>query len=429
MSGISRRAFLGWVSASSVLGWSGCSTHKPKPTKTTALANAKVVVIGGGFGGATAAKYLKLLDPKLKVTLIERNNYYLPCPGSNEVIASLKRAKELKLDYKNLVKSRDVESITAEVTGLDAHGRQVLLADGSKVPYDRLIVAPGIDFRWDAIPGYDEDASLIAPHAWKAGPQTALLRRQLRALPNGGVVMIMVPQNPYRCPPGPYERASLIAHFLKQYKPRSKVLILDAKTQFSKQALFQQGWRELYPGMVEWISIEKEGEIERVDASKRIIHTSFGDHRAKVLNVIPPQKAGKLAHLAGLADASGWCPVDTRTFESSLIPGVHVIGDACNAAPMPKSAFAANSQAKVCAAAVIDLLMEREPGAPSLINHCYSFLSPDYAISVTGVYEYSARDKALIATSTGETPANGDHAAEAEHARDWRSFFTQEVFG
>lgn len=429
MAGLSRRTFLGWASAAGLLGLTGCAGKKAKPLKSTA--NARVVVLGGGFAGATAAKYLRMLDSQLKVTLIERNKYYLSCPGSNEVIACVKgkHSKDLRHDYKALIQTHGIDSVTAEASGIDVRGRTVILADGSRIPYDRLILAPGIDFRWNAIEGYDEEASLIVPHAWKTGPQTTLLRRQLRAMPNGGVAVIVVPENPYRCPPGPYERASLMAHFLTQFKPRSKVLILDAKTQFSKQALFQEGWRELYPGMVEWISAEKEGKIERVDVAKRTVHTQFNDYRADLLNVIPPQKAGKLAQLAGLADESGWCPVDPKTFESTLAPGIHVIGDACIADPMPKSAFAANSQAKVCAAAVIDLLKNRDPDSPSLINHCYSFLSPEQAISITGVYEYSASEKRLTATSAGETPPHGDRRQEAEHARSWQTLITQDVFG
>lgn len=426
MAEITRRRFLAWASTAGLIGLMGCAGKKRRTSKSAA--NSRVLVLGGGFAGASAAKFLKVLDPAIKVTLIERNKYYLSCPGSNHVLASLDRAKNLRQDFKALARNHGIELVTAEAVGLDVRQRTVALADGSRVPYDRVIVAPGIDFRWGAIEGYDEAASLVAPHAWQAGPQTTLLRRQLRAMPNGGVVVITVPENPYRCPPGPYERASLIAHFLKQYKPRSKVLVLDAKTQFSKQALFQQGWKELYPGIIEWISSEKEGKIDRIDVDRRIVHTEFSRHRADVLNVIPPQKAGRLAQIAGLADASGWCPVDPRTFESTLAPGVHVIGDAAIATPMPKSAFAANCQAKVCAAAVVDLLTENEPESPILINNCYSFLNPDYAISITGVYGYSAGEKQLTALSTGETPPNGDRQKEAENARNWRSLFMREVF-
>lgn len=427
MAKLSRRSFLSWASTVGLIGLMGCAGKKRRTDKSAA--NSRVLVLGGGFGGATAAKFLKMLDPTVKVTLIERNKTYLSCPGSNQVVAGLDRRKNLQHDYKALVRNYGIEFVLAEAVGIDPHHRSVSLTDGSKVPYDRLILAPGIDFRWDAIEGYDEAASLVAPHAWQAGAQTTLLRRQLRALRNGGVVIITVPENPYRCPPGPYERASLITHFLKQFKPRSKVLVLDAKTQFVKQALFQQAWRQLYPGMIEWISSEKEGKIDRIDADQRIVHTEFGRHRADVLNVIPPQKAGKLAQIAGLTDASGWCPVDPRTFESTIAPGVHVIGDAAIATPMPKSAFAANCQAKACAAAVLDLLTDNEPESPILINNCYSFLNPDYAISITGVYGYSSGERQLTTLSGGESPPNGDREKEAEHARSWHGLLMKEVFG
>jgi sulfide dehydrogenase [flavocytochrome c] flavoprotein subunit len=427
MTGISRRDFLGWAATAGLLGLMGCAGKKARHPKSNP--NARVVVLGGGFAGATAAKYLRLFDPLVKITLIERTKFYLACPGSNEVVANLKKGqKDLLHDYKALTKNHGIEFVTGEASGIDTRQRAVVFTDGARVPYDRLIVAPGIDFRWNAIEGYDEDASQIVPHAWKAGPQTTLLRRQIRAMRNGGVVVITVPDNPYRCPPGPYERASLIAHFLSQYKPRSKVLILDSKTAFSKQAAFQQGWKELYPGMIEWISSEKQGRIERVDPEERVVHTEFGKYRASVLNVIPPQKAGRLAEVAGLADASGWCPVDPLSFESTLAPKVHVIGDACIATPMPKSAFAANSQAKVCAAAVLDLLADVEPEPPTLINHCYSFLDPDNAISITGVYGYSSREKNLTTLSSGETPPGGDYRREAEYARSWQDIFMRQVF-
>jgi len=428
MAQISRRSFIKWASTIGALGVFGCSINYPHSPRLR-LEKARVVVVGGGFAGASAAKYLKLLNRALEVTLVERHAHYLSCPGSNEVIAGLKRLEELHWKYDVLRNVRGIQTVKAEVQAIDVERRTVRLADGSAIPYDRLIVAPGIDFRWDAIDGYDETASASAPHAWQAGAQTMLLHRQLRAMPNGGLVLITAPPNPYRCPPGPYERASLIAHFLKHHKPRSKVLILDAKTQFSKQSLFFQGWKELYPGMVEWISAEKEGKIERVDAGSRVVYTEFDEHRVDVLNVIPPQKAGELAHRAGLTDQSGWCPVDPKTFTSTLVPNVHIIGDACTATPMPKSAFAANSQAKACAVAVIDLLQGRESGYPSLINHCYSFLQPDYAISITGVYEYSQTEKQLKAVSTGESPMNGDRRREAEHARNWQKVIAVDAFG
>ena len=426
MTGVTRRQFLASAAATGFLGLAGCAGRRLRHAKPNA--NARVVVLGGGFGGATAAKHLRLFDPLVKITLIERHKVYLSCPGSNEAIAGLRRARALRHNYKELVGNYGIDLVTAEAIGIDLRQKAVNLADGPSVPYDRLIVAPGIDFRWDAIPGYDEAASEIVPHAWKAGHQMTVLRRQLRAIKNGGVVIITVPENPYRCPPGPYERASLIAHFLSQNKPRSKVLILDAKTAFSKQAAFQQGWKELYPGMIEWISAEKQGRIDSIEPARRIVHTEFGQHRAAVLNVIPPQKAGRLAELAGLTDASGWCPVNPLSFESTLAPGVHVIGDACIATPMPKSAFAANAQAKVCAGAVLDQLAGIEPEAPTLINNCYSLLGPDDAISVSGVYGYSKSDRTLTALSAGESQPGSNRRREAQDAHSWYELFMREVF-
>jgi sulfide dehydrogenase [flavocytochrome c] flavoprotein subunit len=422
MPGLTRRTFIVAVGTAGALSLFGCAGKTRNATK------AKVVVIGGGYGGATAAKYLKIFDPSLEVTLIEKKTGYLSCPGSNAVLAGWHELEWLRRSHDSLHEDHGVRLVRGKAVGIDAKRRIVRLKDGAELPYDRLILAPGIDFRWGAIEGYDEAASRIAPHAWKAGPQTTLLRNQLEAMRDGGVVLITAPANPYRCPPGPYERASLIAHYLNHHKPKSKVLILDAKTQFSKQALFLKGWQTLYPGMVEWISAGQEGSIERIDAQRRIVFTEFNEHRSDVLNVVPPQKAGTLAQESGLADESGWCPIDPHSFASTLQPHIHVIGDACVATPMPKSAFAANSQAKVCAAAVVGLLRDREPGPPSLINHCYSFLAPDYAISITGVYEYSGREGQLVATSTGETPMDADRRREAKFADSWRINIAADTF-
>jgi len=416
-----RRAFLAWLGACGI-GASGCSFNPFR------WGSAKVVVVGGGYGGATAAKYLKLLDPSLDVTLVDKRNSYLSCPGSNEVLAGWRELDSLRRDYRRLRHRHDLTVVQAEVQGIDADRRVVRLGKGEELDYDRLILAPGIDFRWKAIDGYGRAASLRVPHAWTTGPQTKLLQKQIQAMDDGGVVLITVPTSPYRCPPGPYERASLIAAYLKRYKPRSKVLILDAKTQFSKQKLFLKGWQDLYPGMVEWISAEKEGQIDHVDVLRRVVHTEFNEHKANVLNIIPPQRAAPIASETGLTDASGWCPVDPTSFASSRVPHVHVIGDACIATPMPKSAFAANSQAKVCARAIVEQLQERDPGPPSLINHCYSFLATDYAISVTGVYELARGKKELVAAASGETPMDADRRQEARFARDWQLNIRADTF-
>ncbi|HEU5319159.1 MAG TPA: NAD(P)/FAD-dependent oxidoreductase, partial [Methylomirabilota bacterium] len=317
-------------------------------------------------------------------------------------------------------------------TAVDAPTRSVTLADGARLPYDRLVLAPGIDFRWGALPGYDEAAAERLPHAWRAGPQTLLLRRQLEAMADGGLVVMAVPANPFRCPPGPYERASLIAHYLKTRKPRSKLIVLDAKDTFSKQRLFQNAWTELYPGLLEWVPLSKGGKVTSVDPATLTLVTDFGRHTAAVANVIPPQKAGRIAEAAGAADRSGWCPIDPVTFESTLQTGIHVIGDAAIAGAMPKSAFAANSQAKTCAAAVARLVAGQAPIAPKLINTCYSLIAPDYGISVAGVYQPSGGQLAEVSGSGGVSPAEaprGARAAEAVLAEAWFRTITGEVFG
>jgi sulfide dehydrogenase [flavocytochrome c] flavoprotein subunit len=403
---------------------------RAEPGRRTPSSRFRAVVVGGGYGGATAARYLRLLNPALDVTLIHRDQRFNSCPGSNEVLADMQPAESLQRGYSNLATRHRIRLITGEVAVVDAAKRKVKLRDGSAVPFDRVIVSPGIGIRWNAWEGYDERASQVVPHAWHGGDdQLERLGRQLRALRPGGVVTLVSPPNPYRCPPGPYERASLIAWYLKRHNPRGKIVILDSKEHFSKQPLFEKGWSDLYPGMIEWIPASREGAIERIDVRRRTVVTEFGEHRADLLNVIPPQQAAALAQAAGLADESGWCPVDVRTFESTRVPSVHVIGDSCSAAPMPKSAFAANAQAKVCAAAIAALAEDRTPGLPSLINHCYSFLDTDYAISVTGVYEYSADEKGLVASSSGETPMDADRRVEARQARAWQQNFRLDVFG
>jgi NADPH-dependent 2,4-dienoyl-CoA reductase/sulfur reductase-like enzyme len=394
-------------------------------------AGGRVVVVGGGFAGATCARTLKRLDPRITVTLAEPSEIFTACPFSNNVIAGLRELKQQQFDYKRVAADRIVLA-AVPATGVDPDARAVTLNNGSKLPYDRLVLAPGIDIRWDGLPGYTEAAAERMPHAWRAGEQTLLLRKQLESMDDGGVVVISAPANPFRCPPGPYERASLIAHYLKTRKPKSKVLILDAKDAFSKQGLFLAAWKELYPTLIEWVPLSKGGRVTSVDPATNTLTTEFGSHRAAVANVVPPQKAARIADAAGATDKTGWCPIDPVTFESKLRPNIHVIGDAAIAGAMPKSAFAANSQAKACAAAVARLLANEKPEGVRLINTCYSLVAPDYGISVAGVYEPRDGVLADVKGAGGVSPANAPRSArelEANFTNGWFRTITEEVFG
>src|ERR1700709_1237026 len=323
------------------------------PCPSFAQGAAGVVVIGGGFGGASCARALRRVDPQLQVTLIEPKTFYFACPFRNEASAGLREFEEQQFSYDRIA-AEGVTLVAQTAVKVDARKRTVGLADGTSLVYDRLVLSPGIGLRFDALPGYDEAAAAKMPHAWIAGEQTLLLRRQLEAMDDGGLVVLAVPAAPLRCPPAPYERASLIAHYLKATKPRSKILILDAKDGFSQQKLFENAWRELYPGMIERIALSQGGRVVSVDAATRTIVTDFGNYEAQVANVIPPQKAGRIAGIAGAADATGWCPIDPASFVSRLVPDVHVIGDACIGGGIPKSASAASAEGKACASIIVN---------------------------------------------------------------------------
>jgi sulfide dehydrogenase [flavocytochrome c] flavoprotein subunit len=418
----SRRVVLG-VAAASV-----AAAAFPLP-QLRAQARPRVVVIGGGFAGASCARALKQMDRDLAVTLVEPEAAYVACPFSNTVLAGLRGIEAQTFGYDGL---GDVGLIRKRAVAVDAERRRIRLDDGTNIDYARLVLAPGIELNFDALPGYDAAAAEIMPHAWKAGPQTLLLRDQLAAIQDGGTVILSAPANPFRCPPGPYERASLIAHYLKTSKPRSKLIILDAKDAFSKQRLFEAAWQELYPGLIEWVPLSAGGQVTEVDAATRTFVTEFGSHKADVANVIPPQRAGAIAQVAGVADQTGWCPIDPVTFESQLRPGIHVIGDAAIGGAMPKSAFSANAQAKACAAAVAALLREREPTQPKLINTCYSLVAPDYGISIAGVYQPRDGLLAEVEGAGGVSPldaAKEVRELEAAYAEDWFRTITSEVFG
>lgn len=416
-----------------LLGLGAVAATLPAPLLASTAAKGRVVVIGGGFGGASAARTLKALAPQIAVTLIEPNPVFHTCPFSNLVIGGLRPLESIAHGYDGLRKA-GVEVVHDLVTGIDAAARTVALRGGPSLPYDRVILSPGIDVRFDAIQGYDAAAAEVAPHAWKAGPQTALLRSQLEAMPDGGVVVIAPPANPFRCPPGPYERASLIAHYLKANKPKSKILILDAKDNFAKQGLFQDAWAKLYGGMIEWVPAAKDGKVIAFDPATKTVETEFGTrHKADVLNIIPPQKAGALASAAGVTNDDGWAPVTPRTFESTLVPGIHVIGDAAIAAPMPKSGFCANVQGKVTAAAVAALLSDRDPASPAWANTCYSLIAPDYAVSVAGVYKLDAEGKIIsVEGAGGLSPREADPTVrhlEARYTTGWYESITHDIWG
>ncbi len=395
--------------------------------------SAQVVIVGGGFGGATCAKYLNMFDPGLSITLIEPSKRFTTCPFSNAVLSGMRDMDSISYGYDAHIK-RGINIKHDKVVQIDAGGKKVTLGNGETLSYDRLVLSPGIDFRWEDVEGMNASDAELIPHAWQGGPQTILLRDQLVAMKDGGTFIIAPPENPFRCPPGPYERVSLIAHYLQQNKPKSKILILDAKEKFSKQPLFMQGWEKLYPGMIEWVSGDSGGRIDHVDVKNSTLHTELGDkHKADVINFIPQQKAGQIAHTAELTNSDGWCPVNQRTFESNVHPDIHVIGDASIAGKMPKSGFAANSQGKVCAAAIVSAVHGSKMPEPSYVNTCYSLVSPDYGISVAAVYRYSD-DKGIykVEGSGGVSPKDVDASfrkQEARYTKGWYDSITSDSFG
>ena len=431
MSQFTRRNFLkvtgAAAAATTALGYS---------TFAIGGASKKVVIVGGGIGGVTAAKYIKMMDKSIDVTLIEANKDYYTCFMSNEVLGGERSIDSIHFGYGGLAK-HGVKVVHDRVTGIDAGKRVVKTKGGKSFGYDRCIVSPGIDFRWDTIEGYDAKVAEKIPHAWKAGSQTVTLRKQLEAMKNGGTVIIAPPPNPFRCPPGPYERASLIAAYLKKHKPKSKIIILDPKDKFSKFGLFTEAWKRHYGygtgnSMIEWVSGSKGGEIESVDPATMTVQADVEAFKGDVLNIIPAQKAGKITFDAGLTNDKGWCPIDGKTFESTMHKNIHVIGDASVASPLPKSGYAANSEAKVCAAAVVALLNGDKAPQPSWVNTCYSIVHPGEGISVAMVYAYKDGKIVKVKGSGGLTPSKFDaemRAREEQYAHSWFRNITADVFG
>lgn len=414
-----RRNFLkalGATTASSALY--GCANSSSKAS------GGHVIVVGGGFGGATIAKYLRLWSAgNVQVTLIERNAQFISCPISNLVISGDKTLADITVSYEGL-KKWGVHVVQDEVTGIDAEKRSVHLAQGGVMSYDRLVLSPGVDFMYEQIPGLaNVDMQTKILHAWKAGSQTLALRKQLEDMPNGGVYAIAIPKSPYRCPPGPYERASLVAHYCKTQKPKSKVLILDANDEVqSKKALFMKAWAELYPGILEYRPNSELRDVALDRNGTRTALLEFDKVDADVLNVIPPQHAGKLALNTDLKLINKrWVDVDWLTMESTNVKGIHILGDATFSAPgMPKSGHMANQHAKLAAAAIIKLLAGEAPNPqPMLTNTCYSFVDIDSGIHVTSVHHYDAEKKTLtpVAGAGGVSSARSEQ--EAMLAMGW----------
>ncbi len=407
MTHYNRRDFLKLTAAGAAgAALAGCATA-PEVRKPI----GRVIVIGGGYGGAIAAKYLRMWSQgTIEVFLIERNTEFVSCPMSNLVLGGSRSMANITRGYTKL-RDHGVHVLHDEVTGVDAQKKRVKLKRIQDLPYDRLVVSPGIDFMYDQIQGYGPEAQKTIHHAWKAGPETAALRKQLEAMKDGGVFVLSVPAAPYRCPPGPYERACQVASYFKKAKPRSKVLILDANPDVtSKAGLFKAAWKDLYPGMIEY---RGNAAVKEVDAKARTVKTDFDTVRGDVLNVIPPQRAGDIARSAGLITANNrWCGVDWLSMESTAAKGIHVLGDATMSAPlMPKSGQMANQHGKLAAAAIIELMNGRQPSsAPLVMNTCYSYVSEKEAVHVASVHTYDPKDKTLktVPGSGGLSPSRNE---------------------
>ena len=408
-----RRRLLGAGASLAALSLAGCATPSGPSI-------GRVVVIGGGFGGATAARYLRLWGGNVDVTLVERNPAFVSCPISNLVLGGYKQLDELTRGYEGL-KAVGVKVLQAEVVAVDTAARSVRLADGRALPYDRLVVSPGIDFIPDAIGGLGTPAAQERVlHAWKAGAQTVALRRQIEAMSDGGVFVLAIPKAPYRCPPGPYERACVVAAYLKQAKPRAKLLVMDANPEVqSKKALFEKAFKERYDGLLEY---RPNAELRSVDAAAGVARFEFEDVKAEVINAVPPQRAAGIAVQAGLVNVNNrWVGVNWLSMESTAVPGVHVLGDAIFPGPgMPKSGHMANQHAKLAAAAIIQLL-KGEPVNPTpvVMNTCYSFVSATEVIHVASVHQYNAEQKTVVPAAGAGGVSAAASPAEGRYALAW----------
>jgi sulfide dehydrogenase [flavocytochrome c] flavoprotein subunit len=419
----SRRRLIGAAGGLGALALAGCATGASGGPSI-----GRVVVVGGGFGGATAARYLKLWGGNVDVTLVERNTSFVSCPISNLVLGGYREMADITRGYDGL-KALGVKVVQGDVSAIDAAGKKVRLASGGELPYDRLVVSPGVDFMWDQVGGLQAavDGGRVL-HSWKAGPQTLALRQQLQAMADGGVVAISIPKSPYRCPPGPYERACVIASYLKTAKPKSKLLVLDANPEVqSKKALFEKAFKELYAGTLEY-----RANAELKEVAGNVAKLEFEDVKADVLNVIPPQRAADIARSAGLINVNNrWVGVNWLTMESTAVPGVHVLGDATfPAALMPKSGHMANQHAKVAAAAIVQLLKGQPVNAtPVVMNTCYSFVGARDVIHVASVHQYDAADKTFKTVPGSGGVSAAASQIEGRYALSWAQNIWSDMLG
>ena len=384
-----RRQFIGGV---------GALAASTFPVPAFAQAKPKVVVIGGGPGGATVAKYLAK-DGGIDVSLVEPARRFTTCFHSNLYLGGFKTWEQITHSYDKIAKAYGIKHVRQMAAAIDRDKRSVRLANGTVLRYDRLVIAPGIDLKFDSVPGYSEAVSNKLPHAWKAGPQTQLLRRQLNALSDGATIVMIAPPNPYRCPPGPYERVSMMAHVLKaKGHKKSRIVVLDPKPSFSKQALFMEGWQKHYTGMIEWQDPKMHGGVKGVDAKSMTVKTDLADYKAQLINVIPAQMAGKIARDAGLANQSGFCAINPDNMKSASDANIYVIGDASIAGDMPKSGFSANSQAKVAAMMIRGELAKARTFPARYTNTCWSLIETDDTVKVGA--SYAAKDGKIAAVET-----------------------------
>jgi NADPH-dependent 2,4-dienoyl-CoA reductase/sulfur reductase-like enzyme len=407
-----RRDFLGAAGALAVSGCAGA----PAPAATRE--KAQVVVVGGGYGGATAARYIRMLDPAIGVTLVEPNARFVSCPLSNLVLGGFRTMADISRGYEGLER-HGVRVARGAASAIDASRREVRLANGEALKFDRAIVSAGVDFMFDQMPAMGTPPGRErVMHAWKAGPQTARLRAQLEQMRDGGLFVISIPEAPYRCPPGPYERACQVAAYFRAAKPRAKVLVLDANGDItSKGPLFKKAWNELYAGTIEYRPNSKAVDV---DIATNTVKLELEDTKGDVLNVIPPMRAADIAQPFITANRR-WCEVDWLTYESKVAPGVHVLGDSLQIAPaMPKSASMASAQAKVCAQAVAALLAGEAPNvSPTLLNTCYSMVSDVLAIHVASVHKYDPRERTMRAVPGSGGVSAEMNALEGRYAMNW----------